>query len=89
MQKKLKSKKEYLCDSCASNIKKGDIYELTKLKLPRYALDSEIQIGLEYATFRSCISCVERVEKAKLEWIELEKTDEYQYQQSILEHKYP
>lgn len=89
MQNKIKAKKQHLCNSCETLIKAGDIYELTKLKVPKYAQDAETQIGIEFLTFKSCISCCEKIEKEKAAWLNLIQTDEYQYQQSTFEHKYP
>jgi len=89
MKIEVKARKKHGCDTCSLAINIGDIYELTQLRLPRYAEDGETQIGVCYLKFKSCPSCVDQAKKEAAEWEAFTKTKEYKYQESMWEHRYP
>lgn len=86
---KRKARKNYNCDSCDFQIKKGETYESSSVRVPVYGEDGETQTGIEFLRWKSCSSCIEQAEKEKKEWEEFAKTEEFEYQESMIEHKYP
>ena len=53
MEKMVIARKEHRCDSCGSQIKKGDKYLYGQGKDPRFD-SGDNQIGIEYYNYRIC-----------------------------------
>lgn len=100
--KKVKARKEHICDQCKLEIFSGDKYMLYEWRTPKYAPiaemnesvlpwgdDVENQIGINYNRHRICMKCEEYNNKSEAEIEALMQTDEYKYWASMQEHVYP
>lgn len=57
-EKKIRARKDHICDYCQKIIKKGELYVLGKGKQGKYADEECVeQIGIEYWLYRTHINC--------------------------------
>jgi len=65
IQKTVTARKSHTCDTCSKEIKKGQKYEIQQHRVPRfdvfdpYTGSYEKQVGVEFLTYKSCISCLD------------------------------
>lgn len=79
--------KEHECDCCVNPINKGDYYFKAKYRLPRFIDD--VQVGIEYMTLKTCLSCREIEDKEANDFKDIVESEEYKYVESCQEHRYP
>ncbi len=89
MKFRRKARKIYKCDTCEGNIEKGEIYEDTRLRLPKFDEGGIDQIGIEYVLFKMCKSCIDKTEQEQKERGEFMESDEYKRGEAMWEHRYP